>query len=123
VLKAELTPFLEETEFDLASLYLGIGRQKPPSPFILAVRLPKDTGRKDHWRSSLAEAAERAMTHWIKAVPNMGNQAYDIYEATAHFPDPIWPTLTFTELLGIALKDRFIDSIDHSVLKELRGAL
>ena len=47
--------------------------------------------------------------------------AYAMYEASSTIPDPIWPTATLKELLKIGFKDRLVDSLDHAVIKRLRG--
>ncbi len=48
--------------------------------------------------------------------------AYRIFEATGELPEPEWPVENMRDLLEIAFKGgRLIDSIDHPVLKRLRG--
>ena len=49
--------------------------------------------------------------------------AYEVYDATGKLPDPEWPEVSFQELLRIAFKDRFIESLDHSVIKRLQGQI
>lgn len=49
--------------------------------------------------------------------------AYEIYQATGDFPEPTWPEATFQEILEIAFKGKFIRSMDHPVVKRLRGAI
>jgi hypothetical protein len=41
--------------------------------------------------------------------------------ATGPLPDPNWPDLTFQEIFDIAIRDRKIDSLDHPVVRQLRG--
>jgi len=36
---------------------------------------------------------------------------------------PEWPTTPFKDLLRTAFRDTFIDSLDHVVLKKLRGEM
>ena len=38
-----------------------------------------------------------------------------------NIPDPIWPELSFDAIYRIAFKDRVIRSLDHPVVKRLRG--
>ena len=52
---------------------------------------------------------------------NMGLGAYEIFEAEGSIPDPIWPELSFDAILRIAFKDRVVRSLDHPVVKRLRG--
>ena len=85
------------------------------------VRLPDEAGRLDDWNTSGHEAAKRAESNWVRVAANMALGAYDIYEAVSQFPDPVWPDLSFERLLEIAFRDRFIDSLDHPVVRRLRG--
>ena len=48
--------------------------------------------------------------------------AYRIFQATGELPDPEWPEQGMRDLLEIAFKGgKLIESIDHPVLKRLRG--
>jgi hypothetical protein len=52
----------------------------------------------------------------------MSLRAYDTYEATGSIAEPEWPEHTFQELLRVAFpRDMFVGSLDHPVLKRLRG--
>jgi hypothetical protein len=44
-----------------------------------------------------------------------------VFDACGDLPDPEWPNTPFRELLRVAFKDRFIDNLDHPVLRKLRG--
>jgi hypothetical protein len=85
------------------------------------VRLPDETGRLDDWNTAAHDAAKRAEMHWVRVAANMALGAYDVFEAVSRFPDPIWPDLPFERLLEIGFRDRFVDSLDHPVLRRLRG--
>ena len=61
------------------------------------------------------------MKSWVRVKSNMGLGAYEIFEAEGSIPDPIWPELSFDAILRIAFKDRMIRSLDHPVVKRLRG--
>ena len=69
------------------------------------------------------EAAERAMTKWIRVAANMHLGAYELFEAQDKLPAPEFPQESFHDLLRIAFKDRFIEDANHPVLKALRGEL
>lgn len=85
------------------------------------IRLPDPDGRMNEWHISAAAAAETALAKWVRVKANMALGAYETYVAEANIPEPEWPTETFSELLGIAFKDRLIKSTDHPVIKRLRG--
>jgi hypothetical protein len=62
-----------------------------------------------------------AMTHWVRVKANTNLGAYEIFKAQAEFGEPEWPDLSFWELIKIAFRDHLIDSLDHPVVKRLRG--
>lgn len=101
-------------------LYTGITRQNVV--FLWPVRLPGEDGRVDSWSQSAMEAAGMAMENWVRVAANMSLGAYDIYKATAELPPPTWPKLDFASLLSIAFKGRYINNLEHPVLRRLRGA-
>jgi hypothetical protein len=107
------------TEIVTVMLYTTINRQRVVS--LWPVRLPASDGRVNEWHRSAQEAAERAMERWIRVVPNMSLGANEIIEAPGKIPDPEWPKYSFHELLQIGFRDRIISSLDHPVLKRLRG--
>jgi hypothetical protein len=49
--------------------------------------------------------------------------AYEVYEAVGAIPDPEWPEVTMDEIVRIAVRGRVIDTLDHPVLKKLRGEI
>jgi hypothetical protein len=106
-------------EFVGASLYLGINRQNVL--FVWPVRLPGVDGRILEWHRSAAEAAEHAMTKWVRVAANKALGAYELFEASGNIPDPVWPSQPFNELLKIAFKNYLISDLDHAVLRRLRG--
>jgi hypothetical protein len=85
------------------------------------VRLPGADGRTDNWSRSALDAAQRALQAWVRIIPNMSLGGYECYQAAGAIAEPVWPELTFSEILRIAFQDRYIDSFDHPVLRRLRG--
>jgi hypothetical protein len=107
-------------EYRAAAVVTVINRQGVLSLWCL--KLPDPGGRRDDWSRSALEAADVAMKRWVRLRPNMNLGAYEIHEAQDKIPDPEWPSVPFPEILHIAFRDRLIDSVDHPVLKRLRGA-
>lgn len=87
------------------------------------IRLPGADGRIDAWNRSAMEAATLACGKWIRVAANTKVGANDIIVAANQMPAPEWPATPFNELLRIAFKDMYIDSINHPVLKKLRGEM
>ena len=101
------------------TLFTAINRQG--IVFLWPVKLPAPDDRKTEWPRSAREAAELAMTRWIRMKANMSLGAYEITLAESVIAEPVWPDLSFQELVRIAYRDRMITAIDHAVIKRLRG--
>jgi len=102
-------------------LFTTINRQGVVA--IWPVRLPGEDGRQDNWSRSALEAADLGQRNWIRLVANMSLGGYEIFRATRDdLPEPIWPDLTFQEILKIAFQDRLIQTLDHAVILRLKGA-
>ena len=89
--------------------------------FLWPVRLPASDDRPNEWHRSAREAAERAMTQWLRMKANMSLGGYEITVAESAMADPAWPEHSFQDLVRIAFRDRVITSLDHPVIKRLRG--
>ncbi len=89
--------------------------------FLWPARVPDTDGRRNNWHLSALRAAELAMTKWVRMQSNMADGKYDVFEATGNIPDPEWPEMTFAEMLKICFEDRYIETTDHPILKQLRG--
>jgi hypothetical protein len=87
------------------------------------IRLPGEDGRHDEWNRSAFQAAELAMKHWVRVAANMALGAYEVFQATGDLPDPDWPEADFQTIVRTAFRDRFIQSLDHPVIRRLQGAV
>ncbi len=86
------------------------------------INMPGDDGRLDNWSQSAHTAATMAQGQWVRLVANRTVGAYDVM--TASLADaPIWPDLSFKEILNLAFKGRIISSLDHPIVKRLRGEI
>jgi len=102
-------------------LYAAIDRQN--NPFLIPIPLPGPNGVRNPWHESLAQAVERAKVVWLRISANKDLGGYDIYEATAKLPDPVWPDVTMDELLEIAFRGRIIQNEDHPIVQERLGKI
>lgn len=85
------------------------------------VRLPDTFGRLDSWNQSAHKAAEFAMENWTRVVPNLSAGYYDTLTPINKLSEPEWPDISFDKVLRLGFGDYFVDSIDHPVLRRLRG--
>lgn len=91
--------------------------------FLWTLRIPNTDGRTDLWAESELEIAKRAEENWVRMQANMVDGMYNCYEAAITLPEPQWPDEPFNTLVEKAFKGRIIDSLDHPVLKRLRGEI
>jgi hypothetical protein len=108
-----------ESTFSPRLLITAINKQG--TVFLWPIRLPGADGRHDDWSKSALEAATIGTKGWIRVQANMSLGAYEVVDAPGNLGEPEWPKLTLNDLLRIAFRDRFIDSLDHPVLRRLRG--
>ena len=90
--------------------------------FLWPIRLPDPDGKRNLWSESARKAAELARDRWVRVAANMQLGAYETFVATGDLPDPEWPLEDLHDLLKIAFADRFIRTMDHPVVRRLRGA-
>ena len=91
--------------------------------FLWPARLPSPDGRQLEWHRSNLEATTRARAKWVKVVANMSLGAYEVFKATGDLPGPEWPEIRFDEILKIAFRNAYIDTLDHPVLRRMRGEI
>lgn len=81
----------------------------------------------DSWAASAHAACELGRGGWVRVVAakgaSKGAGRYDCFSPEKPLNvDTAWPEESLLELVGMALKGRIIDSLDHAVLLRLRGA-
>jgi hypothetical protein len=114
----ELVPELVG-EFVSKTLFTAINRQGVT--FLWPVRLPDPEGREMEWWRSMREAADLAMTQWVRVKANKHLGAYEMFVAESVMTEPVWPEVSFQGLIKLAFRDRLITELDHPVIKRLRG--
>jgi hypothetical protein len=89
--------------------------------FLWRLKLPGADGRPNHWTDSALAIAREAETGWRRMASNMAAGYYEGFVPEATLPEPEWPERTFAEIIRTAFKGRLIDSLDHPLLRSLRG--
>jgi hypothetical protein len=108
-----------EPTFSPRALFTALNRQG--DLFLWPIRLPRADGKVDEWSRTALESADMAAKGWVRVTANMALGGYEVWQATGSLPDPEWPRLPFREILRIAFKVRWIDTVAHPVLRRLRG--
>ena len=83
--------FSPEIAVTLYTMYLATNRQGVP--FVWPVRLPIPEGKHNHWYRRAAEAAELAMTRWVRLQPNPSLGTYELF-VLGESPEPNWPNFS-----------------------------
>jgi len=100
-------------------LYLAVTRQG--ALLLWPVRMPDEQGNIDHYNAAAHRAAMMAESSWVRIAANKGAGTYDIYEALDQMAEPDWPEMTFGKILELAFKMRYIETLDHPVVRRLLG--
>jgi hypothetical protein len=87
------------------------------------VALPDESGRRNAWCDTALEAKEFARTQWTRMFSDMDLRAYRISIAEGELSDPVWPKLSMPQVLKLAFRNRLTDTLDHPVVKRLRGLI
>jgi hypothetical protein len=112
-------------ELTLITIYTAIN--KAGVVFLWPAPRPSSEGRGpgDTWHRSGHEAAAAAMKRLTRVTSNRDLGAYEIAYSDNPMPDndPIWPDLSFNELLRIGFEKvgRYVQDYEHPVIKMLRG--
>jgi hypothetical protein len=119
LVRPEIAPHLIG-ETVMKTVFTAISRQGVV--FLWPVTIPPPDGKSNEWWRSAREAAELAMTRWLRIRANMSLGAYEMAEAEGQIPDPQWPNVSYQELLRIGFRAHMVDRSDHPVRARLRGA-
>ena len=71
------------------------------------------------WHESADSTILLAMTEWVKVIPDGNGYRRESPQTTLQPPE--FPTWDFGEYLARAFKTRYIESVDHDVIKRLAG--
>jgi hypothetical protein len=86
------------------------------------IRLPGFDGKDNGYWSSARAAAATAETTWVRLKANQPLGAYDIF--TSEMPNLArWPDLNFQQIFEIGFSKFTVVSMDHPVVKRLKGQL
>jgi len=73
------------------------------------------------WSESARIAIREASRRWVRVIPDKSSNGYILETPMVAPPPPTWPELTFVEMLESAFGPRYIDSLNHPMIKKLRG--
>jgi len=103
----------------MTTLYLCVNSKN--DPFLFPVPLPDSEGRWNSWHESQSKCVKQAQKTWIRMQPNRSVQGYDVFAAEGNRTKPEFPNMPLEKILSIAFDDSIIDSMEHPLIKKLRG--
>jgi hypothetical protein len=71
------------------------------------------------WYESGVEIITTATEQWVRQTP--GSDGYIVTKPIAALPEPVFPDVPFRTYLERAFSKRVITSLDHPIIKKLRG--
>lgn len=88
-------------------------------PFLWPIYIPASPNR---WHESSVECLRIAHTQWCRVSSDMTAGCYTPYLAMGMLPEPEWPPEeTLQDYIRLCFKARFVESLDHPLLQQLRG--
>lgn len=120
-----LPAVLESMEEVVKHVRLCLAVNYSGDPFVWPIPVPSP--QKPHSSHvSAARAAEAAKAGWIRMAWKKAASCYEVYRRPGSEKEPLWPVeiKTASEMLRFVSKAggfEIIDSIDHPVVRELRG--
>jgi hypothetical protein len=122
LVEPELWHHLDDIEPTFVPRLLVLSITGPGLLFFWAIKTSSSSTLGSEWTESKLDAANKALTQWVRVFPNMKKFQYEIWPADpGAYPEPEWPDLTMDRALDIAFKNRVIKDMDHVVMKQLRG--
>jgi hypothetical protein len=115
---------LEVLEHDIqrAEVYVGITREG--GIFLWPIPFADFGTRFDDWPASALHATACAMKAWVRVIPRRELEQYVVLTSqSGNYPDPQWPSSTLHDLILRAFNGRIIDSVDHPIVRMLKGLL
>ena len=106
---------------DLRPMALFVTINRLDDLFVWPIALPDETGNHNPYSKTALEGALRGAKGWVKVASNRRTKTYDIFEPEGNLAEPVWPETTMEEIIRTAFRDRYINSIDHPVLRAIRG--
>ena len=106
---------------EFTAKYLFTCQTRQGTNFLWPVKMPGQDGRLDEWNRSALTIVNQYPGRWIRVVPSMEYGGYEVILPTGEYPPPSWPQEGFQSLVKKAFRGKVIDSLDHPVIKRLRG--
>jgi hypothetical protein len=89
--------------------------------FLWPIRLPDENGQQHECHVTAHHAASVAQTVWTRVSWEKSLSNYSVVRARGAVPEPSWPEADLQKILHLGFRDRYIDSLEHPVVRRLLG--
>jgi hypothetical protein len=100
-------------------LHLAVDRRG--NPYLIPVVLPNESGNRNPWHDSLAQAVNAAKDQWVRVCADLSAGVYDVRVAATTLAPPEWPEQSMEQLVSIAFRGKVINSLEHPIILGLDG--
>jgi hypothetical protein len=83
------------------------------------VQLPDEAGNQNSWHESAMFVAEQAKDRWLRLMSGAGGYLTIVGDEIDD--EPVWPVMSFQEVIRVAFRTKIVADLDHPKLKQLRG--
>ena len=111
--------FEDELAGDASLAEVALMANQHGDHFVWVVKQPAYEG--EPYGASKLDALDRARNEWVRLRKRQDRQGYDVLTARGTFPEPEWPDKSFDEILADVFAGRIVTSLDHPIIKRLRG--
>ena len=118
------TDVYNELSSKLKPALIVLGITRGDSRFLWELKMP-DPGsarRSNAWAETRLECAIAATQKWLKPVADIESGCYHYDAPEADLADPDFGSETFERLVELAYAQRIINTLDHEVVREFKGA-
>jgi hypothetical protein len=110
----------EELQGEWVAKVLVLCQTKQKTFFLWPIKLPDAEGKLDTWNQSGLEILGKYPNQWLRLCPNRESSSYEVLTPISEFEAPSWPDDP-RKVFETAFKGRILDSVEHPVIKRLRG--
>ncbi len=92
-------------------------------PKLIFQPMTDQSGRQNHWHTTLNRAISLAEENWVRVEANMDAGQYSIVISQDDLGEPQWPEQTMDELIQEVFGNNIIDSEDHPYIRQIQGRI
>jgi hypothetical protein len=105
----------------VVDLSLTLAVTKLDVPFLWVNGMEDEEGKLNSWHASTRDVIEVARDTWISVRSEMQSSGYTYRPDDDQSKEPLWPDLTWAQILRLAFRNYIIRDENHPIVRSLRG--